>query len=142
MPGSLGAGNSFDVVYAHGVIQYTANAQKMVDELRRVVKPDGVVIMMVYNRISWLNFLSQTLGVGLEHEDAPVLKKYSIPEFESLLSGFKRVEIIPERFPVRSRLQTGAKAAFFNYFFVPAFNVIPKSITRKTGWHIMAFAYK
>jgi 2-polyprenyl-3-methyl-5-hydroxy-6-metoxy-1,4-benzoquinol methylase len=134
--------NSFDVVYAHGVIQYTANAQKMVDELRRVVKPGGIVIMMVYNRISWLNFLSQTLGVGLEHEDAPVLKKYSISEFESLLSGFKHVEIIPERFPVRSRLQKGAKAAFFNYFFVPAFNIIPKSITRKTGWHIMAFAYK
>ncbi len=136
------ADNSFDVVYAHGVIQYTANAQKLVDELRRVVKPGGEVIMMVYNRHSWLNFLSVTMGVGLEHQDAPVLKKYTIAEFRELLANFSQVKIIPERFPVKSRLQKGAKAAFFNYFFVPAFNLIPRFLTRNSGWHIMAFAYK
>jgi SAM-dependent methyltransferase len=134
--------DTFDMVYAHGVIQYTANAQKMVDELRRVVKPGGEVIMMVYNRISWLNFLSNTLGVGLEHEDAPVLNKYSISEFKHLLRGFSDVRIVPERFPVKSRLQKGLKAAFFNMFFVPAFNLIPRAVTRSTGWHIMAFASK
>jgi len=134
--------NSFDMVYAHGVLQYTANAQKMVDELYRVVKPGGEVIMMVYNRHSWLNFLSQTLGVGLEHEDAPVLKKYTIKEFTQLLTKFSEVKIVPERFPVKSRLQKGVKAIFFNSFFVPVFNLIPKAITRNTGWHIMAFAYK
>ncbi len=136
------ADNSFDMVYAHGVIQYTSNPKKMVDELRRVVKPDGQVVMMVYNRISWLNFLSQTLGVGLEHEDAPVLRKYSIPEFKDLLADFSEVGIVPERFPVKSRLQKGAKAAFFNLFFVPAFNLVPRALTRNTGWHIMAFAKK
>ena len=134
--------NTFDMVYAHGVIQYTANAQKMVDELHRVVKPGGEVIMMVYNRKSWLNFLSQTLGVGLEHEDAPVLKKYSIAEFKHLLTKFSDLRIVPERFPVKSRLQKGLKAVFFNIFFVPVFNLIPKNITRNTGWHIMAFARK
>ena len=33
---------------------------------------------MVYNRVSWLNALSKVMKVPLEHEDAPVLKKYSI----------------------------------------------------------------
>lgn len=134
--------NSFDVVYAHGVVQYTANAQKMIDELYRVVKPGGEVILMVYNRISWLNFLSVTLGVALEHEDAPVLKKYTIGEFKQLLCRFARVNIVPERFPVKSRLQKGLKATFFNNLFVPFFNLIPRSMTRNTGWHIMAFAQK
>lgn len=134
--------NSFDVVYAHGVIQYTANAQKMLDELHRVVRPGGEVIMMVYNKNSWLNFLSKTLGVELEHEDAPVLKKYTIPEFKLLLTRFSEVKIVPERFPVKSRLQKGFKALFFNAFFVPTFNLLPKSVTRNTGWHIMAFAKK
>lgn len=151
VPGKIQQGNgealefeddSFDMVYAHGVIQYTANAQKMVDELRRVVKPNGQVIMMVYNRKSWLNFLSETLGVALEHEDAPVLEKYTIEGFRALLGNFSQVRIVPERFPVASRLQTGAKAAFFNWFFVPAFNLLPKALTRKTGWHLMAFATK
>ncbi len=134
--------NTFDMVYAHGVIQYTANAQKMVAELYRVLKPGGEAIMMVYNRRSWLNFLSMTLGVGLEHEDAPVLKKYTIDEFKSLLTEFSEVKLVPERFPVKSRLQKGLKAQFFNLFFVPLFNLIPRSITRNTGWHIMAFARK
>ncbi|MFQ5709113.1 MAG: class I SAM-dependent methyltransferase [bacterium] len=134
--------NTFDVVYAHGVIQYTANGQAMVDELHRVVKPGGEVIMMVYNRKSWLNFLSVTLGVALEHEDAPVLKKYTIAEFRALLRKFQKVQTLPERFPVKSRLQKGVKAMFFNGMFVPTFNLIPKFVTRSTGWHIMAFALK
>ncbi len=134
--------NSFDMVYAHGVIQYTADPQKVVNELHRVVKPGGEVIMMVYNRRSWLNFLSVTMGVVLEHEDAPVLRKYIIPEFRELLKEFTHVRIMPERFPVKSRLQKGMKAGFFNYLFVPAFNMIPRFLTRSTGWHLMAFAYK
>ncbi|MFQ5648753.1 MAG: class I SAM-dependent methyltransferase [bacterium] len=134
--------NSFDMAYAHGVLQYTADAQRMVDELHRVVKTGGEVIMMVYNRRSWLNLLSQTLGVGLEHEDAPVLRKYTIDEFRTLLTRFSEVRIVPERFPVRSKLQKGVKAIFFNSIFVPLFNLIPRSITRNTGWHIMAFARK
>lgn len=134
--------NSFDVVYAHGVIQYTANPEKMVSELHRVVKPDGEVVMMVYNRKSWLNFMSEKFGIALEHEDAPVLRKYSIPEFEALLRIFPKVRIIPERFPVKSRLQKGVKALVFNNLFVPVFNAIPKAITRNTGWHLMGFASK
>lgn len=134
--------NSFDVVYAHGVIQYTANDQAMIDELFRVVRAGGEVIMMVYNRLSWLNFLSVTVGVAMEHEDAPVLRKYTIKEFKQLLKRFPKVRIVPERFPVKTRLQKGLKAMFFNGLFVPTFNLIPRFITRRTGWHIMAFAYK
>lgn len=134
--------NSFDLVYAHGVIQYTASDRAMVDEIFRVLRPGGTAIMMVYNRRSWLNFLSRTLHVKMEHTDAPVLKKYSPREFTRLLAQFSRVRIIFERFPVRSRLQKGAKAFFFNRLFVPAFNAIPRFITRRTGWHLMAFAEK
>ena len=51
--------------------------QKLVDECRRVLKPDGAAVFQVYNRVSWLNALSKVMKVPLEHEDAPVLKKYS-----------------------------------------------------------------
>ncbi len=98
--------------------------------------------MMVYNRISWLNFLSKIMKVDLEHEDAPVLKKYSIKEFKKMLSVFPTVKIVPERFPVKSRLHKGLKALLYNGIFVSMFNVIPKFIVRPLGWHIMAFAYK
>lgn len=134
--------NSFDVVYAHGVLQYTADAQQMVNELHRVLKPGGQAIMMVYNRNSWLNALSKLTKVDLEHEDAPVLKKYSIGEFKAMLKPFSKVRIVPERFPVKSKLHTGLKGQIYNNVFVGAYNVLPKAVIRPTGWHIMAFAEK
>ncbi|MDZ7303579.1 MAG: class I SAM-dependent methyltransferase [candidate division KSB1 bacterium] len=134
--------NSFDVVYAHGVLQYTANAEQMVKEMHRVLKPGGEAIAMVYNRISWLNALSVVMKVELEHEDAPVLKKYSIGEFKKLLSPFSTVRIVPERFPVASRLHQGWKAVAYNRIFVPAFNLLPRPLVRSLGWHLMAFCRK
>jgi len=133
---------SFDIVYAHGVLQYTAHADKMISEISRVLRPDGEAIMMVYNRNSWLNAMSKVMKVGLEHEDAPVLKKYSINEFKQLLSPFDKITIIPERFPVETRLHHGIKATLYNKGFVKLFNLLPRSLVKPLGWHLMAFARK
>jgi SAM-dependent methyltransferase len=134
--------NSFDLVYAHGVVQYTTSPQRLVDECRRVLKPGGEAVFQVYNRVSWLNALSKLMKVGLEHDDAPVLLKFSIPEFRALVSGFRDVRIVPERFPVRSRLHGGWKGAVYNGLFVGTFNALPKSLVRRFGWHLLAFCRK
>ncbi len=134
--------NSFDVVYAHGVVQYTANPRLLVNECHRVLKPGGTGVFMVYNRVSWLNALSKVMRVDLEHEDAPVLRKYSIPEFRSLLAGFSQVTIVPERFPVKSRLHGGVKGLLFNTAFVGTFNVLPRPLVRRFGWHLMGLCRK
>ncbi len=133
---------TFDVVYGHGVIQYTANPARLIQECHRVLKPGGTAIFMVYNRVSWLNGLSKVMKVALEHEDAPVLKKFSIGEFRRLLEPFGSVEIIPERFPVKSRLHKGWKGVAFNAMFVGTFNAMPKALVRPLGWHLMAFCRK
>lgn len=133
---------AFDAVYGHGVIQYTSDAPKLIRECHRVLKPGGTAIFMVYNRISWLNALSKVMKVALEHEDAPVLKKYSIGEFRALLQPFGEVRIVPERFPVKSRLHKGWKGVAFNSMFVGTFNALPRSWVRPLGWHLMAFCKK
>jgi ubiquinone/menaquinone biosynthesis C-methylase UbiE len=130
---------SFDVVYGHGVLQYTAAPERMIAECRRVLRPGGTGIFMVYNRISWLNALSKLMRVELEHEDAPILRKYSIGDLEKLLSTFSRAEIVPERFPVRSRLHGGWKGFLFNHGFVQGFELLPRAWVRPLGWHLMAF---
>src|SRR5207247_7214064 len=134
--------NSFDLVYAHGVVQYTADPRRLVEECRRVLKPGGEAIFQVYNRISWLNALSKLMKVGLEHDDAPVLLKFSIPEFRRLLAGFSDVKVIPERFPVKSRLHGGWKGAVYNGLFVGTFNAVPRTLVRRCGWHLLAFCRK
>jgi len=133
------ADNCFDLVYAHGVVQYTPDPQRLVDECRRVLKPGGEAVFQVYNRRSWLNALSKLMKVGLEHEDAPVLRKFTIGEFRRLLRGFREVRIVPERFPVKSRLHHGWKGAVYNGLFVGTFNALPRPLVRRFGWHLLAF---
>jgi SAM-dependent methyltransferase len=134
--------NTFDLVYAHGVVQYTANDRRLVEECRRVLRPGQQAIFQVYNRISWLNALSKLMKVPLEHEDAPVLGKYSAGEFRALLDGFSRVRIVEERFPVKSRLHGGWKGVAFNTLFVGTFNALPRAMVRRFGWHLLAFCTK
>jgi SAM-dependent methyltransferase len=130
---------AFDLVFAHGVIQYAADDRAIVHEVRRVLKPGGSAIFQVYNRVSWLNALSTLMKVGLEHEDAPVLRKYSLGEFRRLLAGFSDVRIVPERFPVKSRLHGGWKGAVYNGLFVGTFNALPRALVSRFGWHLLAF---
>lgn len=136
------ADNTFDLVYAHGVIQYTPDPARLVAELRRVLKPGGEAIVQVYNRVSWLNLLSKLMKVGLEHEDAPVLLKFSIGEFRSLLMAFSDVRIVPERLPVHSRLHGGWKGAVYNGLFVQTFNMLPRRLVARFGWHLLAFCHR
>jgi 2-polyprenyl-3-methyl-5-hydroxy-6-metoxy-1,4-benzoquinol methylase len=136
------ASNSFNVVYAHGVLPYTADPQQMINELHRVLRPGGQAILMVYNTYSWLMFLSKLMKVELEHEDAPVIRTFSIKAFKQMLRPFAHVQIIPERFPVPTRLHHGLKATLYNNFFVSTFNTLPRSWVRPFGWHLMAFAHK
>jgi SAM-dependent methyltransferase len=136
------ADGSVDVVYAHGVLQYAPDPRGIVQEALRVLKPGGEGIFMVYNRVSWLYAMSKTTGVRLEHEDAPVLRFYSIPEYRALLAGFRECAIVPERFPVRSRLHHGWKGALYNAGFVGAFNLLPRSLVGRFGWHLMALCRK
>ena len=133
---------SFDTVYAHGVVQYTADPARMIAEAHRVLRPGGEAIVMVYNRRSWLSLLSALTGVALEHADAPVLRTFTIPEYRRLLDPFAEVRIVPERFPVPSRLHSGWKAAAYNRLFVGAFNALPRRPVQPLGWHLMAFCRK
>jgi SAM-dependent methyltransferase len=136
------ADDRFDFVFAHGVVQYTANDRRLVQEVRRVLKPGGEAVFQVYNRVSWLNALSKLMKVDLEHEEAPVLRKYSQREFRDTIDGFSEVRLVFERFPVISRLHKGWKGLAFNTFFVGTFNALPRRWVERYGWHLLAFCRK
>jgi len=59
-----------------------------------------------------------------------------------MLRPFPQIRIVPERFPVESKLHHGLKATLYNKIFVKMFNLLPRALVRPTGWHIMAFAKK
>jgi ubiquinone/menaquinone biosynthesis C-methylase UbiE len=55
---------SFDFVYSFGVIHHTPNTEHAVDEIFRVLKPDGTAIVMVYAR-GWKHYIKRCLIHGL-----------------------------------------------------------------------------
>ena len=83
-------------------------------------------VVMVWTRVAQKRF---------RNEDAQL-------EFLDMLDGFATVQILPERFPVKSKLHGGLKGFLFNNCFVGPFNLIPKKVVRKWGWHLMGFAQK
>jgi hypothetical protein len=107
-----------------------------------VLRPGGLAIFQGYNRVSWLHLLSKVMKTPLEHEDAPQLKRYSAREFQTLLEPFGTVDLVFERFPVKSRLHKGWKGLAFNTFFVGTFNALPRVWVRRFGWHLLAFCRK
>jgi len=133
---------SFDVVYAHGVLQYTADPAKMIREIHRVLRPGGRAILMMYNRRSWLPVVSRLTGVGLEHSDAPEFHLVDSSQFHRMLDLFSDVRIYPERFPVPTKLHTGPKAVLYNTLFVGLFNLLPRSWVQGYGWHLLAMVSK
>jgi 2-polyprenyl-3-methyl-5-hydroxy-6-metoxy-1,4-benzoquinol methylase len=44
---------TYDLVYSFGVIHHTPHPERVIEELRKYVKPGGTVKIMVYNRWSW-----------------------------------------------------------------------------------------
>jgi SAM-dependent methyltransferase len=47
------AGDSFDIVYSHGVLHHTPDIEAAVREVHRVLKPGGRAIVMLYHRGSY-----------------------------------------------------------------------------------------
>lgn len=132
------ADNTFDLVYAHGVVQYTAHPERMIREMHRVLKPGGAAFLMAYNKYSWLVALSKAFGKNLTHEEAPGFELYTMNQFRKLLAPFSSIDIIPERFPVRTGLHQGALSEMYYGGVVSLFNALPKAWTGSLGAHLVA----
>lgn len=133
---------SFDLVYCHTVLHFTPDPAQMVREIQRVLRPDGLAILMTVNRKSWMNWLRHVMKVDIDHLDSPVFRHMTIAEFRAVLQPFASVEIVPERFPVPTKVHGGAKALLYNTLFVGLFNALPSSWTRRSGHHLLAYCRK
>jgi 2-polyprenyl-3-methyl-5-hydroxy-6-metoxy-1,4-benzoquinol methylase len=134
--------NRFDLVYCHTVLHFTPHPERMIAEINRVLKPGGQAIIMTVNRHSWLHVLHRLAKMEVDYLDSPVFNRYTIAEFRRLLGVFAGVRIVTERFPVPTKIHKGARAFLFNQVFVGAFNLLPRSLTRRSGYHLLAFCTK
>lgn len=101
--------NTFDIVYSYGVMHHSADPAQCVREARRVLKPGGVLRIMIYHHPS-LTGLMLWLRYGLprgkslrrtvfEHLESPGTNSYTRDEARGLLEGFEQIELHQEFSP-------------------------------------------
>lgn len=99
---------SFDVVYSWGVIHHTEHPENVVAEVRRVLKPSGIFIGMMYNRHSvtafkrWVQYAllkgkpwRSFANVIWHHVESVGTKAYTVREIRKLFSEFSNFNARP-----------------------------------------------
>jgi SAM-dependent methyltransferase len=99
---------TFDLVYSWGVIHHTPNTTVAAQEIVRVAKPGGQIIVMIYNRRS-LVALQAYVMYGLlkgrpgrpladimsSHLESPGTKAYTQAEAREMFSSLEQVTVTP-----------------------------------------------
>lgn len=136
------ADESFDLVFCHGVLSFLGDETAVVREIRRVLRPDGLAILMVYNRRSAIYAAHRLLGLPLGHADAPGFRTHTRAEFSALIAPFAASEVRYERGLAPTRRPRGPGARILNVVVRIARQVLPASWLMATGWHMIALCRK
>lgn len=127
--------NRFDLVYSFGVLHHTPDTAGAVEELRRVLRPGGKAVVMLYNQYS-LNWLAHRLtGVpfdGSRREPCPLEKAYPPRQARAFFRGYSRVDLSVEYL-------YGTGWGRLNRL-VP--QGLHRWLGRRIGWHLMIEAVK
>ena len=96
------ADSSFDFIWSWGVIHHSADTHRVLEEMRRVLRPGGKCAVMVYYRSWWTYYISGFLrgifqrrlvnqfnlhGVAQGATDGAIARYYSQREWEQTCSG-------------------------------------------------------
>jgi 2-polyprenyl-3-methyl-5-hydroxy-6-metoxy-1,4-benzoquinol methylase len=136
--------NILDVVIARGILMYMPNPRRVLDEIYRVLKPEGEIYAHMHNKYSWYVFLAKLSGSNLVHEkkDPPIHWHNSIRETRMMFKKFSSVKISMGRFPLQRTKRIGMFARLYNDGLIPFTKIIPKRILRPFGYYIIIKATK
>jgi SAM-dependent methyltransferase len=90
------ADDSFDLVFSHGVIHHLPATREAVEEFRRVLRPGGLAIVMVYHRNSlnyWINIMlvRRLFALALLLPGVPRLVALLTGETQRVASGHRQL---------------------------------------------------
>ncbi|HUT53530.1 MAG TPA: class I SAM-dependent methyltransferase [bacterium] len=101
---------SFDFIWSWGVIDHSSDTRQVLSEMRRVLRPGGHAITMVFYRSFWQYYVMHGFFNGIvrgdlfktrslvktvqRHTDGALARYYTIPEWKELVADFFKVEEI------------------------------------------------
>lgn len=139
------ADNTFDAVWANGVLHATGDTRRAIQEARRVLKPGGrAIISHFYRKPSWMYLLHHLGRENIEYkeQDPPVNEFYTEEEILDFFRGFQMVEAVREHerlLPVRRH---GIKASLYTNILKPAYNLLPSPIAKNFAYKLSVTAIK
>lgn len=137
--------NTFDGVWACGVVHHTGNTAKAIREIRRVLKPDGrAMVSHIYRRPSWMHYLSKygRENIEFKEEDAPITHFVREPEALAMFEGFEIESAEQDHYRCLPIARTGLKANLYTYGFKPLYNLLPLQIAKKLAYKFSVIAIK
>lgn len=148
--------NSFDVVYSFGVLHHIPNTQKAIDEIYRVLKPEGKTIIALYHKYSlfWISvilyemifkrgFLRKTIKQRLSEiegggkETNPLVKLYTKKEIKKMFSQFEKLNIY-----TRHSDTVFTHSKLDRIIIQPLFGWLLNMLSRCWGWYLIIEASK
>jgi len=125
----------FDVVYSFGVLHHSPDTARSIREVHRVLKPDGLASVMLYNRRS-LNFAVHSLlrypFDGSRTDPCPVEHTYRRPDVRTMFRPFRTCSI-------RTDYLFGTGYGALNKLLP---RPVHRGLGRVVGWHLMIEARK
>lgn len=132
----------YDLIYSFGVIHHSPNPQKIVEALRKLISPTGVLKIMLYAKHSWKTFMIES---GFDQPEAqtgcPIAFTYTREEVIDLLKEFEIESITQDHiFPyivddyINYRYR---KQPWFASMPVEMFEILEKNL----GWHMLITAH-
>ena len=129
--------NSFDLIYSFGVIHHSPNPEKIIGNVYKLLKPNGVFKLMLYAENSWKKMLIDKEEEQYEAQNnCPLAYTYTNEQVYKLLENFRNINIFQTHiFPYKIE-------HYKNNIYIKEdwFNSMPekmfKILEEKLGWHL------
>ncbi|HLA97825.1 MAG TPA: class I SAM-dependent methyltransferase [Anaerolineales bacterium] len=137
--------DTFDAVWANGVLHATGDTPRAVQEARRVLKPGGRgIISHFYRKPSWMYLLHHLGRENIEYkeEDPPVNEFYTEREILDMFAGFRIIEAVQEHYRALPVRRSGLKAWLYSSLFMPVYNRMPVALAKRYAYKFSVTALK
>ena len=139
------ADNTFDAVWANGVLHATGDTRRAIAEARRVLKPGGrAIVSHFYRKPSWMYTIHRLGRENIEYkeEDPPVNEFYTDVEVLDFFQGYKVIEAVHEHERLLPARRESIKALLYHKVLMPVYNLLPLSVALKYAYKISVTAIK
>jgi len=128
----------YDLVYSFGVIHHTPHPEKIISEIKKYLKDDGTLRIMLYAKDSWKGYMIEE---GLDQPEAqygcPIANTYTNQDVVDLLDGFDVTSITQDHI-FTYKIPEYKKSIYKKQpWFENMSDEVFRALEKHLGWHLL-----